>query len=297
MGLSLPATAVLIVSTPIVLVIAEAGSVPGCTAGVESCWPSAAAATLGAWLVAALAARWLGSRLGLLAGLIQMAGMSVLFPSRGAAAEMLFCAAVAAAMAAFALGNVPGRMPLVEHRWTGWAFYAAAGASLVLGGPVGPAFILAGCLLFLLVCADSRGARFFASPVGIAVFVLMAAIRLAGPSGVAGQALGQGISLPAVTGWPGVVGLPLTLLVVFAVAMGLRQGHYATPIWRFFGCWAVGPLLLAAVGGFRSSAELGTLLAPVAVIAAAGLWGLLVWCRWNWRRSWRRSRGRRAGDR
>jgi len=80
---------------------------------------------------------------------------------------------------------------------------------------------------------------------------------------------------------------------VLAVGIGLRQGHYATPIWRFLACWVLGPLALVAVGTFRSPSQLGPLLPPLAVMSAAGLSSLLVWCR----RSWRRSPGRRTGDR
>ena len=302
--LSLPGALLVAAGGLTLLGIGRAASALGGTAGLAIAWPSVAAATLCAWMVAALAARWLGSRLGVLAGCVflmawaQLTGIYLLLPSPGAAAAILFCTAIAAAMGTFALANVPGRLPLVDRRWTRWGFYAAAGASLVVGGPVGPAFILSGCLLFLILCADSRGARFFASPVGIGIFVLMAAVRLAGPWGIAGEALDPGTSPGGVPSWLAGAGLPWTLLVVLTVAVGLRQGHYATPIWRFFGCWVVGPLALTAVGGFRSPAELGALLPPLAVIAAAGLWSLLAWCRRWWPRAGgRRFGGRRAGDR
>ena len=305
--LSPSASAVVVGGGLIVLGIARAVSALGGAAGPAVWWPSVAAATLTAWLVAAIAARWLGSRLGVLAGLIQLTvqltGIHVLLPTGEVAAEMLLCAAVSAAMGAFALANVPGRLPLVDQRWTSWAFYAAAGVSFILAGPIGPAFIVTGCLLFLFLSADSRGARFFASPVGIAVFVLMVAVRLAQPdvaqgawavpAGIAGGPLGPRISPPEVLGWLAVAGLPWTPLVVVTVALGLRQGYYATPIWRFFGCWALGPLVLAAVGGFRNQSQLCPLLPPLAVIGAAGLWGLIVWCRLRWR--W--PEGRRTGDR
>lgn len=291
MRLSLPGAVLVAGGSLTLLGISRAASAFGGTAGAAMAWPSVAAATLCAWLVAALAARWLGGRLGALAGCVflmawaQLTGFYLLLSPARAAAAILFCTSVAAAMGAFALGNVPGRLPLVDRWWTRWGFYGAAGVSLVVGGPVGPLFILSGCLLFLILCADSRGARFFASPVGIGIFVLMAAVRLAPPWGIAGETLDPGTSLGGVPSWLAGAGLPWTLLVVFAVAAGLRQGHYATPIWRFFGCWAVGPLALAAVGGFRSLAELGALLPPLAVIAAAGLWGLWVWCRRRWRRA------------
>jgi hypothetical protein len=292
--LSLPDTMLVVVGGLILTGTAAAASTAWGVAGPGAWLPRAAAATLAAWVTAALAARWLGSRLGALAGLAQLTSVHVLLPHRASAAEMLYCAAVAAAMGAFALANVPGRLPLVDERWTRWGFYAAAGTTYVLAGPVGPAFILAGCLLFLLLCADSRGARFFASPVGIAVFALLVAARLARPneglaglfltpSDMAGETLGPAISLRELFRWLAVAGLPWTPLAVLAVAVGLRRGHYATPIWRFLGCWVLGPLALVAVGGFRDRAQLGPLFAPLAVTAAAGLGALVIRCRRKWR--------------
>lgn len=301
--LSWSASAVVVGSGLIVLGIAGGVSALGGAADPAARWPSVAVAALTAWLVAAIAARWLGSRLGALAGLVQLTGMYAPLPTEASATEMLFCTAVSAAMGAFALGNVPGRLPLVERCWTSWAFYAAAGVSFVLAGPLGPALIMAGCLLFLVLSADSRGARFFASGVGIAVFGLTVVVSLVLPGGVNGHSVvpggmvgghsGPPISPWEALGWLAVAGLPWTPLVVWTVALGLRQGHYATPIWRFLGCWALGPLALAALGGFREPWQLGALLPPLAVMGAAGLWGLLVWCR----RRWRWPEGRRTGDR
>ena len=290
--LSSSAAGVVVGGGLVLLGITRAAPILGGAAGPAAWWPSAIAATLTAWLVAELAARWLGSRLGATAGLALLTSLQVLLPDRWATAEMLFCASVSAAMWAFALANVPGRLPLVVHQWTRRGFYAAAGGSFVLAGPVGPAFILTGCLLFLILSADSRGLRFFACPTGIVVFALLAAVRYALPrdlvdtwaaaSGVMGAASGTGISLPALLRWLGVAGLPWTPLVVPTVAVGLHQGHYATPVWRFFGCWTLGPLALTAVGGWRDHAQLSPLLPPLAVMAAAGLGGLSIWCRRRW---------------
>jgi hypothetical protein len=298
--LSLPAAAVVVIGGLIPVGITGAASIFGGVPGSVSWWPSAVAATLTAWLLAALAARWLGSRLGALAGLVQLSTGHVLLPRWGTGADMLFCAAVLAAMGTFALANVPGRLPLVEHRWTRWGFYAATGLSFVWAGPIGPALIVTGCLLFLILCADGRGVRFFASPLGIAIFALMVAVRLAQPGdppdvwvascSVEGETLGLPISLPESLCWLAWTGLPWTPLVVLTVAVGLRQGHYATPIWRFFGCWAAAALMVAAAGGFRDQAQLSPILPPLAVTSAAGLGGLLIWCRLGRRRGFRAAR-------
>ena len=120
-----------------------AGAVFGQVAGLAIRWPSTALATVAALLIAALAARWLGSRLGTTAGVAQLTCLHVL-AGRATAAEMLLGITVTAAMGAFALANVPGRLPLVRRPCTPWAFYAAAGLSFGLAGPAGTAMILAG---------------------------------------------------------------------------------------------------------------------------------------------------------
>lgn len=303
MRLSLPAAGVVVGSGVVLLGITTAVSVFGGRAGPAMRWPAAVIATLTAVMVAALAARWLGSRLGTLAGLAQLTSLHVLLGTHRSVAETLFGAAVSAAMGAFALANVPGRLPPVERRWTRWVFYVAAGVSFALAGPVGPAFILAGCLLFVAVCADSRAARFFADPVGVAVFVLLIAARLIQPEG--GQAVAVELSsmpgsaaslrtwLPDVLLPLAVAALPWTPLATLAVLVGLRQGHYATPIWRFFGCWLLGPLALTAVGASGSHSHFYALLPPLAVMGAAGLSGLLVWTRCRYRQFG----GRRTGGR
>lgn len=327
--LSPPATAVVILAGLVLPGIVGAGPILGGAPGPTPRWPSVAAGTLTAWLIAALAARWLGSRLGALAGLVQLTGAHTLLASPAEAAGMCLSAAVSGAMGAFALANVPGRLPWVDRGWTAWAFYAAAGVSFMLAGPFGPAFILAGCLSFLVLSGDSRGGRFLANPAGIAVFALLVGVRLAQPDGVEGicggpsatdqqtvkvrhafdgsrpsraaqrgtaEQAGPGapksapqlrprapvataMTPPAVLGSLAVGLLPWTPLAMASVAIGLRVGHYATPIWRFFACWALAPVALAAVGGFHGPSQVGPLLPPLAVISAAGLQGLWVWCR------------------
>ena len=67
MRLSLPGALLVAAGGLTLLGIGRAESALGGTAGPAMAWPSVAAATLCAWMVAALAARWLGGRLGALA--------------------------------------------------------------------------------------------------------------------------------------------------------------------------------------------------------------------------------------
>lgn len=296
--LTLPAAAVVAGGGLMLLPISAAISDFGGTAEAARRWPPVVAATIAALLVAALTARWLGSGLGTLAGLLQLTSTQVLLAGPGDLAEMLFCTLVVATMGIFAVANVPGRLPLIDRRWPSRAFYAGVGAAMLLAGPIGPAFILAGCLLFVILCGDSRGLRFFADPAGVAVFVLLAALRLAYPEELQGiftplscflsDALGPPRSLSEVLHSMAVKTLPWTPLAALAMVVGLRQGHYATPIWRFLGCWLLGPLaLMAAAGTFRHEPYLAALLPPSAVMAAAGLTGVFAW----------RRRGPRIGGR
>jgi hypothetical protein len=236
--------------------------------------------------LAALMARWLGGRLAMLAGLVYLSSMPSLALAVPPAAaqspiETPFCLAMLAAMALFALANVPGRLPLVAHVWTPGAFYSAVGVSLWLGGPAGPLLILATCVLYVTVSLDSRAVRFLTDPRGIAVLVACIAIDL----GLAawwpeargqlfrtpGVAPGLKLLLPQVIGTLLLTGLPWTPLAAMAVALGIRRGHYATGIWRLLGCWLVAPAGLAMIGVLGDPPRLAVLLVPLSVFGAAGL--------------------------
>jgi len=264
---------------------------------------AAASAILTAFVVAAWAARWLGNRTGVVTGLVYLTSLEVIVPSRLALAETLVGTAVCAAMTTFALARVPGRLPSGERWWTAWVFYGSLGGAFVLVGWMGPACILAGCLLFLLSSLDTRGLRFFFRPVGIALFVLLVAGGLVwvgriDPArargvwsigwGLAGEGPGQPQSLLHLLGSLAVAVMPWTPLVGLAAVSGLRQGHYATPIGRFLACWMLAPLGLAACGVLGGRLLIATLLPPLAVMGSVGLLGLLAWCR-------RRGRSQVAG--
>jgi len=267
------------------LAIRLAGWMTCSTSGLGGQLTAAVAAIVTALLVAGLAGRWLGNQLGLLAGLVQLSGLHVL-GGFAAAAEAISGAAVASAMGAFALANVPGRLPPGRKPWVAWAFYAGSGVSLLAAGPIGPATILAGCLLFLLANQDARGLRFFASPTAAGLFVLVVLAWLlgeapAGPTAWQGDWLRLSSRSASPLAWrvflePALLILPWTPLVVLAVVVGFRGGHYATPIWRFLGCWVLGSIGVGLLGDVPYTAAT---LPPLAIIGAAGLWQSLAWCR------------------
>ena len=269
------------------------------------CLPSALATLLTALLIAALATRWLGRRIGWLSGLVYLTSAGTLVQSQSAGTDALLALSVTAAMGAFGLGNAAGRFPLRDGPWVARAFYAALGVSSLLAGPAGALFILAGCLLLLCLGEDSRGLRFLASPSGLLIFALLAAawpatLWLARPAGWDGRweflygwpggAPGQEVSLVDLLRSFGLATLPWTPFAVAALVGGLWRGHAATPAWRLFGCWALAPLALMAVGLSGGAPHLGVLLPPVAVMAAAGLSESLPWVRR--RTSWIRTANR-----
>jgi 4-amino-4-deoxy-L-arabinose transferase-like glycosyltransferase len=256
--------------------------------------PSAVMGIAMALLVAAMATRWLGNRIGLLAGLVYLSSVGVLVDGRAGGPDALLALTVAAAVAAFGLGNAGGRRPLRREAWIAWVFYGATGVSFLLTGPVGPIFILGICILYLYLAEDPQGLRFFVCPAGIAIFVLLAVawpatIWIVRPAGWDGH-------WQFLCGWFGarpwaevsaarllpdlaLLALPWTPFVLVAGLGGLWQGHTATPAWRLFGSWAAAPLGLMAAGLFREQPPLCILLPPVVVMAATGVTETMRWAR------------------
>lgn len=258
--------------------------------GSQSEWvarlPAVVATILTAVLIAALAARWFGDRVGLLAGLMQVTALYSLQWGRLAECDMLLVAAVTAAMCAFALANVEGPRGRVEGRWIGCAFYAATGVAFLAKGLPGPVFIFASSVLYFLVNQNPRGLRFFWNPPGILIFVVsvvgwpLAAYwsypqiledqimhhfgRYQGELGGRKNFFYYAYSLPMLL-------LPWTPLVVLAVVRGLRAGAYAVPFWRFVACWFVPGLLLLWTSEFKSKHYAAPLLPGLMIAGALGL--------------------------
>ncbi len=83
--------------------------------------PSGMSAILMALLIADLAARWSGLRVGLIAGLMQATFVYVLMQGRLAEADMPMAAAVCLAMYAFARGWCCQQLPFPRPVWVPWA--------------------------------------------------------------------------------------------------------------------------------------------------------------------------------
>lgn len=225
----------------------------------------------GALVVACIAARWLGARRGLLAGLAMGASQWSLQATGGDPLDRLLDLSIWVGLAAFALANVPGRLAVVDRPWTRAGFWVALAATCSLTGGVGPAYLLTICILYLMVAQDTRGLRFLLDVRGLAfiaaVIGCLVTFRHFSPALVeaaTAPALGELLVGPAMAGLPWT---PLALLGLFVV---FREGYCFLPFWQLLGAWALAPVGLLAVGLFWPSPHLSAMLPPLAVLAAVG---------------------------
>lgn len=244
---------------------------------------AAVGATVAAMLTGAIAARWLGSGAATLAGMIYLGGVAAV-PD---AINGLFSATALTAIGSVALATVPGRLPVDSRRAVGLTFYFALGAAVIIAGPRDAGAVFTTCLVAVLISENMRELRFFFQPLGVAVLALATtawwaarhaglAISFNGNSTATVQRLAI---WPEQWQTPVLVWMAISFCIVLAsVALitGLRQGHMATPFWRFVGCWVVAPFGLAALGMLASPATTAMLWPPLAIIVASGAaacWG------------------------
>lgn len=226
---------------------------------------------IGALVAAGFVARWLGTRRGLLTGM----GLAASLWAAGAGGlERLSDVCVWAGIAAFGLAHVPGSMKRVDRPWIHMVFWGAAGASLALSGAVGPTYLFTVCGIYLLAAQDRNGLRFLFDWHGVASFLaVMAGLAVAQHFGLhADPNLGKPEQTFAALARSLVIaGLPWIPLAVVGLLVVLRQGYVFAPVWRLLACWLVIPAGLLALGLFRGSAHVATMLPALAVLAAVGL--------------------------
>jgi 4-amino-4-deoxy-L-arabinose transferase-like glycosyltransferase len=253
--------------------------------------PAALAGVATALLVAVLAARWFGPRVGLVAGLAQPSMYYVLQLARLAECDMLLTLAVTGAMACFAVANVEGPCGRsVARRWP-WLFYGCTTLAFFFKGLIGPAFVLSGCGAYALIGRDWRGLKFLLNPLGVAGFLVSTVAWLAaaywqyppilehqvmhhfgrfqGDMGGKGDAFFYAYSVPLIL-------LPCAPLVIYGVIRGVRLGLYTLPWWRFTTCWMIPGLLLLNLSSFKSKHYAAPLMPPLTIVAALVL---LAWLR------------------
>jgi 4-amino-4-deoxy-L-arabinose transferase-like glycosyltransferase len=128
--------------------------------------PAALSGVAIAVVVAMLAARFLGRRHALAAGLMQLTFFYVQMQARLAEADMPMALATTLAMAVFMLVAIDSPRGRLVAWWTGPAFWSAVAASALLKG-VGPVFVLPACLAFVLITGDRAARRLLLDPLGL----------------------------------------------------------------------------------------------------------------------------------
>ena len=260
------------------------------TADSRPAWEVASgglAATIAALSTATIAARWLGSWIGLFSGCLYLISGQILFAT-ATSGDRWLAAMGTTAVAAFAAANVAGRLPLVSGRLPAGLFYALAAAILFFNGPVSAVSIAVVCVLVLVSVRNGRGMRFFADPPGIVVLAAaaLAAWLAPGPGwAAAGNAAWSGGRVLSVESWPQDIDgfvyllaarmpfdmLPWSPLVLVAIVVGIHQGHYSTPFGRFLTVWLLAPLGMAPAGLIGQDTAAVLVFPPLSILAGIGL--------------------------
>ena len=262
--------------------------------------PSALAGFAVAWMIARLAARWCGDRIGRIAGLLQFTFVYFITQAKLAEADMALVASVCMALCAFAIAVIDSPFGLDQRQRTRLAFWLAAGTAFLLKGPIGLLFIALAIATFAVVRRigplgrrDWRILQFLADPAGIVCFLLLLAawpliawrldpaIIQTWNSEAIGTATGKFGSDPF---YYYVWSIPLMLLPWAPfVVLGFVQGpnsEMTGPIneqsdrfmlWRFLLCWFVpGFLLLSFCIQLKSHHYAFPILPPLTIPAAVG---------------------------
>lgn len=264
---------------------------------------SGAAATIAAVATAAVAARWLGSRVGVFSGGIYLLSGRILLGT-GATSEHWFAAMATAAVVVFAVGNVAGRLPPVCGRPPAMVFYGLVVAIFCFYGPMAAAAVVLTCGVFAIVGQNGRGLRFFVDWLGLGVSTAILAVILAAILAAAASTVwllpGQYSTAWPWFQWPKgnifyagawpdladgfyhllVVDIPIDLLpwgplALVAIFVGIRQGHHTTPFGRFLAVWVVVPLVLALAGLLGRASAAAMIFSPLAILCGLGLCEIL----------------------
>jgi 4-amino-4-deoxy-L-arabinose transferase-like glycosyltransferase len=263
--------------------------------------PSALAGLAVALMIARLTARWLGSRIGTLAGLLQITFVYTIMQAKLAEADMALVAAVCAAMCAFAIGMIDSPKGVANTRKTRIAFWVATGISFLLKGPIGPLFIALAVTTFAFARrfgrnkqSDRRIVKFLSDPIGITLFIVLVvlwptlalvrdpAIRHDWKSELLGTAAGKFGREPIYfyLGSVPVMLMPWTPFVILGLCRGPNPdltgpvGIQTTRgmFWRFLLCWFIPGIIFLSVGmKLKSDHYSFPVLPPLTIAAAMGL--------------------------
>ncbi len=258
--------------------------------------PSVLAALGTALLVAWLGARWVGRRVGLLSGFIQLTSFYVLMQARLAEADMLLCLWVTMGMVFFALGPMNPACPLGQRRLLVFGFYVAVGLAFMTKFFIGPAFVLGGCALTILMSRQWGVLPRLVSPLGWVTLVLllllwpMLAYRqepevlnawMMHNVGRFSGRMGTGAG-----GWTfyfymaPVIFMPWTPWTVAALWGGRGQGFRFSARRRFFLAWFLPGLLLLTLSAWKAKHYLIPIMPALAIPSAWALERDMITLRW-----------------
>ncbi len=261
--------------------------------GSESPWvvrlPALLAALVTVAWITAVASRWFGAQLAMLAGLVQSSTFYVLMQARLAESDMPLCAFVTTALGALAMAADDARP---WRWWYSGVFYLGAALAFLTKGPLGLALVFPPAVLLGIWLGQRRIARMLLAPWAIAGFLALAsawplAAYQANPEigrdwwmhnldrflgrmddgGAGGRkpALFYFYMIPALM-------LPWTLPLVLALANAVRQGRWSTLPWRWVAAWVVPGLTLLSLSVWKHKHYSIPILPPLSLLAAWGLW-------------------------
>jgi 4-amino-4-deoxy-L-arabinose transferase-like glycosyltransferase len=253
--------------------------------------PSLLANLITALVVAAIAARWYGERVGLFAGLIQLTTIYALFQSRLAEADMPLCAAITLGMLCFVRGVIDHPDEQRTRRGWVWGYFVSAVIAFLLKGPIGPALIGLPCGCFALVSGRRGPWRFLLDPVGWVVLLVGClawpiTMYLRDPSILDDF---RAHNLERFTGSLGggsepifyylyvapLLMLPWTILLIPGLRAGLRDPARSRELWRFLACWTGVAIALISASAWKHKHYVIPALPPGSIVAALGLVNLL----------------------
>ncbi|MEW4571119.1 glycosyltransferase family 39 protein [Tautonia sp. JC769] len=261
--------------------------------GTEAEWaarlPAVLSAVLTSLVIAWLAARWYGDRVGLIAGLVQSSSVYAFMQGRLAEADMMLCAAVTLAMASFAAGVVGRENTRPPIGWR-LAYFGAAGLAFLVKGPIGLVLIAVGSGLFAVVTRRWAAWRLLLDPLGWLVMLLLvvawplaAMLREPGLLEVWWRHnvdrfrgdLGGGGKDPAfylyTAAWLALPWTPLAVFGALAEAKSDRSRFLRDDRSRVLLCWTLGMMLVLSLSAWKHKHYIIPALPPLSIWAALGL--------------------------
>lgn len=250
--------------------------------------PSVLSAVISALIIAAIAARWFGNRIGLYSGLIQLSSVYVQAQGRRAEPDMMLCAVVSAAIAIFAFANVETRESRpTRTRLRPWMFYFAAAISFLPKGPIGPVLVFLPCAAYAI--RQPLALAFLLEPFGIGLFVVLVllwpiAVYHAYPPSIASLWHEHAARLSGAWGKQSpllylyatlLLTLPWTSLLIIGARALWKNRAGVESIWRLLGLWFVSEAIFLSLSPFKHWHYLVPVLPPLSIPGALGLERLL----------------------